>query len=173
MRVAFSQLVAITAALGLTQCAYDFDAICVEGEICEPTSLTRPVVGEPAIPHIAACQMLLGTCTGTSTSTACQFVISGNSVDAEPQCTTATGSVMRDRLCSDAMPCGRGLTCVRPAVGTTGLCRDLCTTLADCTPATGGGQTMTCDRSRQLATIGGVPIYACAPVNIIPEPAAR
>ena len=156
--------IAIAAATLLTHCAYDFDSICVEGEVCDPAALTRPSVGEPAIEHVAACRMLQGTCIGTSTPTACKFVISGNSVDTEPQCTTDVGSVTRDGPCSDAMECGIGLTCVRPSVGANGLCRDLCTTLGDCTLTTRTGETTTCDRSRTIATIGGVNLYACISV---------
>lgn len=155
-------------ALGLNACAYDFDAICREDEICDPDSLALPRVGEPAIPHVAACQMLLGTCTGVSTSTACDFTITGDNVDAEPECRTVSGSVSRDRPCSETMGCSRGLTCVRPAAGAPGLCRDLCTTAMECM-ASSSGDPLTCDRSRRIATIGGVPLFACAPVTNTPE----
>ncbi len=157
--------VAIIAAMLLTHCAYDFDSICVDGQVCDPASLIAPRVGEPDIQHVDACQLLLGTCLGTSSTTACKFVITGDSVDAEPECTTAFGSQRRDQPCSDTMECSSGLTCVRPSAGVNGLCRDLCTTLADCTPTTASGQTMTCDRSRSVATIGDVVLYACAPVS--------
>ena len=159
-----SNAVAIAAAALLTHCAYDFDSICVEGEVCDPRTLRAPAVGEPNVGQIAACRMLAGTCLGTSTRTACKFVISGNSVDAEPECTTNVGSVTRDRPCSDTMECGIGLTCVRPSVGVGGLCRDLCTTLVDCTPTILSGRSTTCDRSRPVATIGGVTLYACVTV---------
>jgi len=151
--------------LGLSGCAYDFDSICVEGEICDPDSLALPPTSEPMVGQVAACSILLGTCSGTSSPTACHFVISGESVDATPQCTAAAGSATRDRPCSDMMGCGLGLTCVRPAVGAPGVCRDLCTTLADCASSSSSGTGLTCDRSRRVATLGGVPVYACAPVD--------
>ena len=165
MRTKRFALATLALALGaLGGCAYDFDSICREGEVCDPDSIPLPRTGEPGIPHVAACRMLLGTCVGTAAPTACHFVITGGNVDSEPVCIAAPGSAGRDRVCSDAMGCAIGLTCVRPAAGANGVCRDLCTTAGDCTRSTRDNEGVTCDRSRRIATIGEVGIYACAPV---------
>lgn len=155
--------------LGLGGCAYDFQSICLEGEVCDPDSLPVPPTAEPMIGQVAACRVLLGTCPGSSAPMACHFVISGGAVDEAPECRGAAGSASRDQSCSDTMGCAVGLTCVRPSTAEPGICRDLCTTLDDCTSSTRSNQSLICDRSRLIANLGGVPIYACAPVNDDPR----
>jgi hypothetical protein len=154
MRLA-ANLVAL-AALGLSACGYGFDSVCREGEVCDPIEVDPPVTAEPNVGQGPTCSLLSAQCGELELHQACSFRITGNSVDAPPECRSSSGSSYDGQLCMDASFCSLGLTCYRPSADVDGVCVDLCQTVADCQ-----GTSRTCDRSAPITTLGGVPIYRC------------
>jgi hypothetical protein len=145
---------------GLAGCAFDFDSVCREGEVCEPVDLPLPPDREPNVGQVPGCGIFSGTCGEETSRTACSFRITGDAVDAPPECRASSGSTNENGICDSASFCSFGLTCWRPSVDATATCIDLCRTVADCR-----GVERTCDRSAPVATLDGVPVYRCVQVS--------
>ncbi len=153
-------LAASLAALLPGACSYDFDSVCRRGEVCEPVTITPPPTHEPSVGQVPGCGIFSGTCGDDGSSTACSFRVTGNAVDAPPECRSSSGSTNEGGVCESASFCSLGLTCWRPSAEATATCVDLCQTVADCR-----GVSRTCDRSTPITTLDGVPIYRCVEVN--------
>jgi len=151
---------AALAALFVGGCAYDFDSICRQGEVCDPVSIEPPPTREPNVGQVPGCGIYSGTCGDEGSSTACSFRVTGNAVDAPPECRSSSGSTNEGNVCESASFCSLGLSCWRPSAEATATCVDLCQTVADCR-----GVSRTCDRSTPITTLDGVPIYRCVEVN--------
>ena len=148
--------VALALCAPLSACSYGFDEVCREGEVCDRIDVTPPVTSEPNVGQGPTCSLLAAQCGDPALNQACSFRITGNSVDAPPECRSSFGSSNDGSLCMDASFCGLGLTCYRPSADVTGICVDLCQTVSDCR-----GTSRTCDRSVPLTTLGGVSLYRC------------
>ncbi len=151
--------IAALAALALGACGYDFDSVCRQGEVCEPVDVPPPPSREPNVGQVPGCGILSGTCGDSSSTATCSFRITGDAVDAPPECRSSSGSSNEGGVCESASFCGVGLACFRPTADATGTCVDLCLTVADCR-----GVSKTCDRSTPITTLDGVPLYRCVEV---------
>lgn len=161
MRRALTWLACALLAGGLlAACNYDFDGLCREGEVCGDLELTPPVTREPSVGQGPSCRIYRARCGDDGLNQACAFRITGNAVDAAPECRSSFGSSSDGRACMDASFCSLGFTCYRPSTEAVGVCVDLCQTLADCE-----GVSRTCDRSAPIATLEGVPIFRCVDIN--------
>lgn len=151
---------ALVALSTLAACSYDFDSVCRQGEVCGAIEEPPPPTREPNVGQVPGCGILSGICGDPeSSSTACSFRITGDAVDAPPECRATSGSTNEGGVCESASFCGFGLTCWRPSLEATATCVDLCLTVGDCR-----GVGRTCDRSAPIATLDGVPLYRCVQV---------
>jgi len=155
-----ARVAASMALLVVGACSYDFDSICRQGEVCEPVTIEPPPTREPRLGQVPGCSIYGGTCGDDGSSMACSFRITGNAVDAPPECRSSSGSTNEGGLCESASFGPLGLSCWRPSAAATATCVDLCQTVADCR-----GVSKTCDRSTPITTLDGVPVYRCVEVN--------
>lgn len=156
-----ARAIGLVLLLACGACSYDFDSVCRQGEVCAPVEVPPPPTREPSLGQVPGCGIYSGICGDPESSTmACSFRITGNAVDAPPECRGSSGSSNEGSVCESASFCSLGLSCFRPTTEATATCVDLCQTVADCR-----GVSRTCDRSSPIATLDGVPIYRCVEVN--------
>lgn len=149
------------ASLCMGGCSFDFDSVCRTGEVCGEIAIEPPPAGEPNVGQGPTCSLVRARCGPDELNQACAFRITGNAVDAPPECRSSFGSSGDGSSCTDATFCQLGLSCYRPTADANGVCVDLCQTVADC-----NGTSKTCDRSAPFATIGGVPMYRCLDTSL-------
>jgi hypothetical protein len=149
------------ASLCVGGCSFDFDSVCRTGEVCGEIAIEPPPAGEPNVGQGPTCSLVRARCGPDELNQACAFRITGNAVDAPPECRSSFGSSGDGSSCTDATFCQLGLSCYRPTADANGVCVDLCQTVADC-----NGTSKTCDRSAPFATIGGVPMYRCLDTSL-------
>lgn len=157
MRRVLAIVGALVATSSVAGCSYDFGSICREGELCDSIDVDPTPTGDPSVGQGPTCSIVRARCGDDALNQACSFRITGNAVDAAPECRSSFGSSRDGNLCMDASFCSLGLTCFREsAADANGICVDLCQTVADC-----DGVSRTCDRSAPLTTLAGVPLYRC------------
>jgi hypothetical protein len=149
------------ASLCVGGCSFDFDSVCRPGEVGGARAREPPPAGEPNVGQGPTCSLVRARCGPDELNQACAFRITGNAVDAPPECRSSFGSSGDGSSCTDATFCQLGLSCYRPTADANGVCVDLCQTVADC-----NGTSKTCDRSAPFATIGGVPMYRCLDTSL-------
>lgn len=156
MRRSIASCLLSLAPLLSSGCSFDFDSVCRQGEVCGEITIDPPPTGEPNVGQGPTCSLLRARCGSDDLNQACAFRITGNTVDAPPECRSSSGSSGEGSTCMDATFCQLGLSCYRPAADVNGFCVDLCQTVNDC-----NGTSRTCDRSAPFTTLGGVPMYRC------------